>query len=906
MRIRRILLENFGSHARTEVSFTEGVNAIIGENGAGKTTILEAIVYALYPRSIRNQDDMIRIRTSRMRVELEFEIDGKVYLLVREREKGGNSSASLYELSDGGRKLLQKDQSKVSKQVEAILGIGRETFLQAIYVRQGEIAELLEQTPAKRRELIGRLLGIDVLEKIWSELKEVIGRLDTELQSVDSEIRGIGDVFKERSRLEGELETISRKVRELEGKESEVRERIEELKGKISALEGVDKTYRELKAKEVSLIDRIKHLTKRIEDRERELSRIESDLMKLPDLEVLASKYETLSEIREVVSELAKLRERITYLERRGQELRSYEREVSSLGELRKVFTTMEEEFQRLSSLRDDLIKKEEWIKTLKKKIDDVERDLSKRRNLLRHLLTELSMLLGLHVENPDQADRLISEETSSLEQKLGEVERLINGLREERSKLLERVEQNKRYLRDLSEELDRCPLCGSKLDPSSLSRLKNELSRQIEELNAKITDIKYEEAELLRKKSEIEVKLRALTSFSISQVRQLSNEIKEDEGEVQRLYDEVSGLIDEIRPLKEEVSKLETVSRKLDKLKAEISKKESLLPKIDEIRLELEGANLEALKERFSAMERDFKSRIASLGLSPESLDEEYKRSLSALKEVQRLKGLLSSRNTLLKDLEAMKEELNGVRHELQEVREKLEVLNYDPSVLPELKKELEFDEKILENVMRERNRIIGKIEEIESRIEALKDKEAKIRDLRIKKEKLERFMSNIVKVREVFSKDKGIQPLIRERARPSIEEELNAIFGSFSFDYDSVILDGDFTPHLKRGKVLFPFDRLSGGERISLALALRLAIARYLMMSRVETFILDEPTIHLDEERINALIETISSLNVPQMIIVTHSPRFRDIASHSILVSKVNGASKVEVMNEGGHISD
>ncbi|MEM2810509.1 MAG: AAA family ATPase, partial [Candidatus Korarchaeum sp.] len=76
MRIRRVYLENFGSHQRTELTFSDGINAIIGNNGAGKTTLLEAISYALYHRTDRPAEELIRIGASRMRVELEFEVSG--------------------------------------------------------------------------------------------------------------------------------------------------------------------------------------------------------------------------------------------------------------------------------------------------------------------------------------------------------------------------------------------------------------------------------------------------------------------------------------------------------------------------------------------------------------------------------------------------------------------------------------------------------------------------------------------------------------------------------------------------------------------------------------------------------------------------------------------------------------
>ncbi|MCS7103364.1 MAG: SMC family ATPase, partial [Candidatus Korarchaeum sp.] len=165
MRIRRVYLENFGSHRRTEITFSDGINAIIGNNGAGKTTILEAIAYALYHRTDRSLEELIMIGTPKMRVELEFEVGGRSYLVIRERSRDGTTSAELYEIAHGSRKFLQRDQTKVSSQIEAILGFSRDVFLQGIYVRQGEIQALLESQPAKRKELIARLLGIDILER---------------------------------------------------------------------------------------------------------------------------------------------------------------------------------------------------------------------------------------------------------------------------------------------------------------------------------------------------------------------------------------------------------------------------------------------------------------------------------------------------------------------------------------------------------------------------------------------------------------------------------------------------------------------------------------------------------------------------------------------------------------------
>ena len=91
---------------------------------------------------------------------------------------------------------------------------------------------------------------------------------------------------------------------------------------------------------------------------------------------------------------------------------------------------------------------------------------------------------------------------------------------------------------------------------------------------------------------------------------------------------------------------------------------------------------------------------------------------------------------------------------------------------------------------------------------------------------------------------------------------------------------------------------DMVSGGEKIAIALALRLGITQAMSEGNIETILLDEPTIHLDSFRRQELINILHSISViPQMLIVTHDFELESAADTVIKVEKENGISKVEL---------
>ena len=87
-----------------------------------------------------------------------------------------------------------------------------------------------------------------------------------------------------------------------------------------------------------------------------------------------------------------------------------------------------------------------------------------------------------------------------------------------------------------------------------------------------------------------------------------------------------------------------------------------------------------------------------------------------------------------------------------------------------------------------------------------------------------------------------------------------------------------------------------VSGGEKIAIALALRLGITQAISKGDLDTILLDEPTIHLDSSRRHELINLLKDMSLlPQMIIVTHESQLENAADNIIKVEKENGISKV-----------
>ena len=136
----------------------DGVFGIFGKTGSGKSTILDAITLALYGKIDRIKQNVNFVNTKCQKAEagLVFEIfhAGKTrrYEVTRtfSKKKNGkelDASASLYEIVDGDRKLVEEGTNKVSDKIFSIIGLGAKEFAKCIALPQGEFSAFLQAQP---------------------------------------------------------------------------------------------------------------------------------------------------------------------------------------------------------------------------------------------------------------------------------------------------------------------------------------------------------------------------------------------------------------------------------------------------------------------------------------------------------------------------------------------------------------------------------------------------------------------------------------------------------------------------------------------------------------------------------------------------------------------------------------
>ncbi len=172
----QLSLKNFLSYNEASLDFTGLHTACIcGANGAGKSSLLEGITWAIWGecRAV-SEDDAISNGAMDVRVDFTFQMHGEICRVIRSRQRDGSGNLEFQIQTDGGqfRTLTQKGIRSTQALIDEYLKIDYDTFINSAYLRQGKADEFMLKKPADRKQILADLLKLDRYEQLADRAKE--------------------------------------------------------------------------------------------------------------------------------------------------------------------------------------------------------------------------------------------------------------------------------------------------------------------------------------------------------------------------------------------------------------------------------------------------------------------------------------------------------------------------------------------------------------------------------------------------------------------------------------------------------------------------------------------------------------------------------------------------------------
>ncbi|WP_050910689.1 AAA family ATPase [Vibrio campbellii] len=272
----KLTMQAFGPFAQTEtIEFDKlGTNPLFlinGPTGSGKTSILDAICFALYGETTGNERQGIQMRsdmaapTLLTEVTLEFSLHGKSYRVIRSPEQEvpkargegmtvRKHTAALYEITDE-EKLITSKTTQVKTEVTNIIGLNETQFRQVMVLPQGKFRELLLATSKEREEIFGQLFQTDIYKKIEYALKDKASAISKAKDEFDNQIRGALQVAGVSSEVEltEQREALSSQFESVQKQEQESLAQLNAVKTELQKAEALSNEFKKREQAEIAL-----------------------------------------------------------------------------------------------------------------------------------------------------------------------------------------------------------------------------------------------------------------------------------------------------------------------------------------------------------------------------------------------------------------------------------------------------------------------------------------------------------------------------------------------------------------------------------------------------------------------------------------------------------------------------
>jgi len=238
--ITSIELGDFLSHSETKLDLENGVTVFVGQNGAGKSSIIDAITFALFGKHTRKSSKgLIRRGATQGFSKIEFMINEEKFQAVRKIDSKGGLAARFSKEVNGEQVEIAVGERKqfgesMTKEVEKTIGLDFEKLKIASIVQQGELNSIIKAKPKEFKELLNAVIGIDKLDIASNAMKEVSKNFREKIkEKLGYDDTHVDILQRDLERYQTELEESLPQKEELKKKQNGLRQEIMDLQVKI-------------------------------------------------------------------------------------------------------------------------------------------------------------------------------------------------------------------------------------------------------------------------------------------------------------------------------------------------------------------------------------------------------------------------------------------------------------------------------------------------------------------------------------------------------------------------------------------------------------------------------------------------------------------------------------------------
>ncbi|MBD1999498.1 SMC family ATPase [Leptolyngbya sp. FACHB-541] len=918
MEILSVTLKNFKSHSDRHFQFQPGTNAICGENGAGKTSILEAIAWTLFNyRGSYKNEDLIRNGANSAQATVAFvsSRDTRTYEVQRCTTKG----YTLYDPQLGQRLDYKHIEEEVMPWMRQHLGVAPGTdlgrlFANTIGVPQGTFTADFLQTAEKRKPIFDAVLKVEEYRQTNQQMlslekygKAEVERLEGAIAQYEDSLKDWKTLQQRRQEISQEIATAEAALRQLQTDLAKLQvekdalaaqaRQVQQLEGQLHKLDAqleskqqanwllqqsVERSQQAVQTCELSregyqvflqaetalreldqqgrnrqnLIKQRDAQQKMLLDQQTELTRLTVQLENLKQAELEAEQLQPL------IQQQLDLEQQQTTTVELLQRLQASETEAKNLT---KQWTKIQSSLERLTQE----IVQIQALETALRQIPELEQ----RRDRLQERLSRIAaakqfeaamrQLITVGTEKGDRHQLQAEEALSTLAQMQQIVPLLATAS-------VDAALDAIRAGVELNDEL---------LD--ALQRILADLEQQtsLPQLEQQLRDVRKQLDEIYRRQAEF-----ATLEARLAQQSQWQEEAEQVHSRISQLQTQLTA-----EPaLKQQRSQL---AAKLEQLGDPRGRSQLLARQLQQqSQIQSAFAQLQQAQAGIQQKIADLEVTINQFAELDEQLDQQ--KQLRQTHQPAYLTYLQHQKDA--ETLPALQAELEGAIAQLQTLETEQVALktNYDQTIQTYDPEQWQQVEAVYNTTRSQADQIMGGLPQQRKLLDELDHQLTTLRALAEKRDRAqidlkqrERIRRFITFARKVY-KEAG--PRITERYVQSVSQEADKLFRElmnrqnvaleWTRDYEIMVQEGAFSRR---------FINLSGGEQMCAALAVRLALLR--VLADIDIAFFDEPTTNMDRPRRASLAEAIANIKTfRQLFVISHDDTFEQVTENVILVER------------------